>query len=136
MKDSSNSPPSAGDPQDRVFPQPRSPDQQGAARRNRNKRRKEKSPESEQENVDESEGIGKSNNDIQDSGSVLNTPREDNVSTVASVDGINSPSPSVGDDYVPTGNLFNSWNTGGTPQEEIEFSSQEPNTPTLNEGNA
>jgi hypothetical protein len=38
------------------------------------------------------------------------------------------------DEYVPTGNLFNTWNVTGTPQEEIEFSRHEPNTPTLNNG--
>jgi preprotein translocase subunit SecE len=38
------------------------------------------------------------------------------------------------DDYMPMGNLFNAWNITGTPQEEIEFSRDEPNTPTLNNG--
>jgi hypothetical protein len=134
MQDSSNSPPSAGDTSVSVFSPTRPPDQQGMSRHSRNKRRKERSPKSEQENVKEDEAINKSNSNIQDSGSVPDTLREANVSTVTSVGGINSPPSSVEDDYVPTGNLFDTWKITGTPQEDIEFSRDEPNTPTLNNG--
>jgi hypothetical protein len=134
MQDSSNSPPSAGDTQVHVFSPRRPPDQQGASRRSRNKRRKDRGSKLEQENVNKDEAISKSSSDIQDSGSVPNTPREANASAVAPAEDINSPSSSVEDEYVPTGNIFNTWDITGTPQEEIEFSAEEPNTPTLNNG--
>jgi hypothetical protein len=112
MQDSSNSPPNAGDTQDIVFSPTRPSNQQEKApQSSRNKRRKDKGSELEQDNVN------KSNNDIPDSGSVPNTPREANVSTVDSVDGIDSPPSSMEEDYTPMAHLFNAWNVTKTPQE-------------------
>jgi hypothetical protein len=128
MQDPSNSPPSAGDTEPSVFSPTRPPDQQGASQRSRNKRRKDRGSKSEDE------AISKSSSDIQDSGSVLNTPREVNASAVAPAEDTNSPSSSMEDEYVRTGDLFNMWDITGIPQEEIEFVPEEPNTPTLNNG--
>jgi hypothetical protein len=134
MQDSSNSPPSAGDTELSIYSPARPPDQQGASRRSRNKRRKDRGSKLEQENVNEDEAISKSSSDIQESGSVLNTPREVNASAVAPADDTNSPPSSMEDEYVRTGDLFNMWDVTGIPQEEIEFVPEEPNTPTLNDG--
>jgi hypothetical protein len=133
MQDSSSSPPNAGDTQGIVFSPTRPSDQQEkVSRRGRNKRRKDKASKSEQDNVNEDKATSKSNNDISDPDSVPNTPRGTKVNTVHLLGDNNSPPSSMEDDDMPVASRFNAWDITRTPQEEIEFSRREPNTPTLN----